>query len=96
MLLCLWAAVKMKQDVCEEDLARLPQMTVTVGPSPKPGLLVSVLPALIMRILGRRWCQSANSAGVATDLQSTQAVKAACLPACRLGRVAGSARQFLA
>lgn len=38
MLLCLWAAVKKKLDMCEEYLARLPQMTVTVSPSPKPGL----------------------------------------------------------
>lgn len=74
---CLWAAMKMKQDMCEQYLARLSQMMVTASPSPNPGLLVSVPPALIVRILGRRWCQSASSAGLATDLQSTQAVKAA-------------------
>lgn len=62
---------------CEQYLARLSQMMATVSPSPDPGLLVSVPPALIGRILGRRWCQSANSDGLATDLQSTQAVKAA-------------------
>lgn len=67
---------------CEQYLARLSQMMVPTNPSPNPGLLVSVPPALIMRILGRRWCQSASSASLATDLQRTQAVKAACLPAC--------------
>lgn len=43
-------------------------------------------PTLVSGILGRRQCQSAGSAGLATDLQSTQAVKAARLPAGRAGR----------
>lgn len=33
-------------------------------------------PTLVSGLLGRRQCQSAGSAGLATDLQSTQAVKA--------------------
>lgn len=53
---------------------RLSELVVTQLPPPA---LVSVPPALILRILGRVWCQSAGSAGLATDLQSAQAVKAA-------------------
>lgn len=41
----------------------------------------------------RRWCQSAGSAGLAADLQSTQAVKAARLPG---GWRAGGAPELLA
>lgn len=39
-------------------------------------VLVLVPPALVSGILGRKQCQSAGSASLATDLQSTQAVKA--------------------
>lgn len=52
---------------------------VSPPPSPPPRMAavpVSVPPALVSGILGRRQCQSAGSASLATDLQSTQAVKA--------------------
>ena len=50
-----------------------------VAPPPPPQLSswLLPLPVLVSGLLGRRQCQSAGSAGLATDLQSTQAVKAA-------------------
>lgn len=59
-----------------EHLARLAESD-SGGPLPHPVLQLPVPPALVLRILGRRRCQSAGSADLATDLQSTQAVKAA-------------------
>lgn len=70
-----------------EHLAQTQLMVVTVETPHQAVLLVAVSPTLVSGILGRRQCQSAGSAGLATDLQSTQAVKAAWLPG---RRAAGS------
>lgn len=48
----------------------------SVSPFPQP-VLVEVHPVLVSGIWGWKQCQSAGSASLATDLQSTQAVKAA-------------------
>lgn len=82
--LLLWAIVRMKQD----GMSRAPGtrwMVVTVEPPP-PGCPPGCCPLSHgLKACGKEtvpvcWLS------LATDLQSTQAVKAACLPACQAGR----------
>lgn len=74
--------------VCCEGTTRWCGQSGRRGPSPHAVLMAPVPLAWGLRMPGRRQCQSAGSAGLAADLQSTQAVKAARLPG---GWLAGGA-----